>query len=88
MKLIVNIFFGEVTFYFGGYFRLGSSCIWVYGKRNCRMFQKFTALNSLTCIPCVTEWMHNYLLDGSYQKTGVSEDISTYGNKKPLGHNH
>jgi len=64
-------------FYFGGYFRLGSYCIWVYGKRNCRMFQKFTALYNLTCMPCVTEWMHNYLLDGSYQKTGVSEEISS-----------
>jgi len=21
-------------FYFRGYFRLGSSCVWVYGKRN------------------------------------------------------
>jgi len=66
-------------FYSGGYFRLGSSCIWVYGKKNCRMFQKFTVLYSLTCM---TEWMHNYLLDGSYQKTGVSEEISSsYGNK-------
>ena len=88
MKLIVN-FFCAVMFYWGGSFKIGLSCIWVYGKRNCRMSQKFTALNSLTCMPFLTERMHNYLLDGSYEKTSVSVEVSSsYGNKKPLGHYH